>query len=80
MSTPTITRLPVRSFSPARLREARLSAGLTLDDVARLIGRDERTVIRYEGGHHEPRTAVLAILADGLGVTIDSLFTDPIRS
>lgn len=78
---PTIVKPSVPdapAFSPRLLRRARLDAGLTLDEVARRLGRQWSTVIRYEHGETQPSVMALGALAHVLGVSIDSLFeVDP---
>ncbi|QKV56153.1 MAG: helix-turn-helix transcriptional regulator [Dechloromonas sp.] len=55
-----------------RLREARLSAGLTQDALGVAIGLDEGPacirISRYESGVHQPGLDVLSQLAEALNV------------
>lgn len=50
-------------FDPHRLREARDAAGLTLAEVALVIGRSDATVSRYESGRLPITSSMLGRLA-----------------
>jgi len=43
----------------SRIKAAREDAGLTQLQLALLIGVRERTVVRWERGHNEPRTEMV---------------------
>jgi transcriptional regulator with XRE-family HTH domain len=65
-----------RRFSSTRIRELRLRAGLTVEQLADDIGKSVWTVIGYEiEGRVTPPTDVLPVIADRFGVAIDDLFT-----
>lgn len=53
-----------------RLREQR---GWTQRELARSVGVDHRQISRYEGGHVQPRLAMVRRLARALGCTTDEL-------
>lgn len=63
-----------------RLREARLSAGLTQDALGVAIGLDEGPacirISRYESGVHQPSLDVLSQLAEALNVPPAFLVTE----
>lgn len=44
---------------PARIKAARIEAGLTQVQLALKIGVRERTIIRWESGTHKPRTEMM---------------------
>ena len=50
-------------FDPARLKLARLEAGLTLEKAAEALGTDLNTIWRYEAGRHKPPGPTLHGLA-----------------
>ena len=59
----------------ARLREARLTARLTVREAAERIGlRAHGTLVQYESGKVTPPLERLAALADVYGVPLASLF------
>lgn len=57
----------------ARMREARIVAGLSQSEVARRLGVQPHTVYRYERQGLTPSVNLLAELADTLGVSLDWL-------
>jgi transcriptional regulator with XRE-family HTH domain len=57
-----------------RFREARLSAGLTQKDVARVLDIRENDIRRWETDRNLPTSARLPEIAVILGVSIDHLF------
>ncbi|MFH9673349.1 helix-turn-helix transcriptional regulator [Streptomyces sp. NPDC017405] len=57
----------------ARIRAARLHAGLTQIQLDDRIGRDHRTIHRWEYAQHVPRLEDLLLLADALGTPIAQL-------
>jgi len=65
---------PSRSVFGARLRLARLAAGLPQDKLGVKAGLDEGTasarISRYESGIHEPNASFASRLADELGVPL----------
>ena len=58
-----------------RLRELRLAAGLSREDLAARVGMTRGSIRKLESGHHAPRPETVAQLAAALGVTPDR-FTD----
>lgn len=72
--------LGTRSKTPStlfgrRLREARLSAGLSQAQLGMKLGMDDQNtaaprVSRYETGKHEPDQDTLAQIADALGLPV----------
>ena len=63
----------------ARIRQARLAAGLTLDEVVERLGRSitKAGLSKYELGKSTPRADFLARLAPALGVKPSQLLEDP---
>jgi PAS domain S-box-containing protein len=59
-----------------RLRRARRTADLTQAQLAELAGVSQRDISRYEHGHHMPRAAHHAALADALGLPLAWFLTD----
>ena len=59
-----------------RLREARLSAGLSQSDLEDLSGIPKARLSRYENGHVEPSIQTLNRLARALNVSEASLLGD----
>ncbi len=58
----------------ARLRDARLHAGLTLREVARQLGVSASFVSQLENGKSQPSVVTLYSLTQLLGVSIDRIF------
>lgn len=54
-----------------RLKQLRNDRGLTQLDVARLLGVERSTYVKYERGQSDPSTATLVRLADYFGVSVD---------
>jgi transcriptional regulator with XRE-family HTH domain len=65
-----------RIFSGPRLREARKSAGLSVEQLAISVCRSAYSVHEYQRGRVTPSVATLAALADTLGCTVDDLLTE----
>jgi len=61
--------LPRRREVGARIREGRTRAGLTQLELGNRIGRDHRTIHRWEYGQRIPSLDDLLLLADACGVT-----------
>lgn len=55
----------------ARIREARLGAGMTQARLAQVLETRERNIIRWENDQHEPRTEFIAAIAKATGKTIE---------
>ncbi len=60
----------------ARIRAARHHAGLTQIQLGDRIGRDNRTIHRWEYAQRVPTLEDLLLLADALGVRPSDLFGD----
>jgi transcriptional regulator with XRE-family HTH domain len=71
------TALRTPTFSPARLRAARVRKGLTQEQAAGQIGRVLSTYVRYELGYLEPSIDALGALCVALDVPVGALFDDP---
>lgn len=54
-----------------RLKKLRTESGLTQQDVARLLGVERSTYVKYERGSSDPPTSTLIRLADYFGVSVD---------
>ncbi len=63
------------ALDPAALRRARLATGLTIYDVGIAIGRAGPVVSRYETGHIDPPSSIVAALASLYGVDPGTFFT-----
>jgi len=61
----------------ANLRRLMAREGMTLDDVARVSGLDDRTIKGILTGRKRPQARTLHRLARGIGVSADELFQDP---
>jgi len=64
------------------LRNARISAGLTQQQVAVAIGKDQGTYSRYESGAMAPDKDVALLLAAALGMQVlDVLYPEaPVKT
>lgn len=72
----------VRTFSGSRLNQLRLRRGYTQDDFAHALRNSglrttAKQIRRWESEAHAPRSSVVPILADALGVSIDELYGEP---
>jgi transcriptional regulator with XRE-family HTH domain len=56
-----------------RVRDARVSAGLTQAGLAEAAAISDETVSRIERGAYEPAVSTVVALADALGVSVDAL-------
>lgn len=56
------------------LAAARVNAGLTQDDVAKLMRIGNKTIINWEKGAVEPSLASLTMLSQIYGIPIDNIF------
>jgi transcriptional regulator with XRE-family HTH domain len=63
-------------FSGKKLREFRLSSGLTQAELARRANVRERQIIRWENDQNAPRSGAVMVLGQVLGQPSDSFFTD----
>ncbi len=60
-----------------RLRQLRLSRGLTLDQLAEISGINRGTIHRIELNQVSPRLDTLDLLCEALGTDLSGLFTTP---
>lgn len=65
--------LPRRREIGARIRTCRERAGLTQLQLGNLIGRDHRTIHRWEYAIRIPTLEDLLLLADAMGVPLAEL-------
>jgi transcriptional regulator with XRE-family HTH domain len=65
--------LPRRREIGARLREARLRAGLSQVQLGERIGRDHRSIHRWEHAYRAPNLEDLLLIADAVGVPLADL-------
>lgn len=63
-----------------RLKEARLSCGLTQEQLAEKIGVAKSTLTGYEKGNREPDMAKIAKIIETLNVSADFLFQDDMQN
>lgn len=56
-----------------KIRNARVEAGLTQEELAEMIMVSRAAVAKWEGGRGLPDVANLKVIADALGVTVDYL-------
>lgn len=59
-----------------RIREHRLWANLTQDEIVRRTGLDRRTVQRIERGETDARLTWLLLIADAIGLPFAQLVND----
>ena len=78
--TPGVDEVPrsgVRGFRADRLRELRVKAGLTPDDLSVRIGSSRQSVSHWETGRSTPAPPVLKQIAQELDVSISVLVPIP---
>lgn len=63
----------------SRLREARKRAGLTQEELGKLVGCAKTTITGYETGKSEPNMNVLGKMMEVLGVDANFIFQDEMR-
>ena len=61
-------------LKPGRLKEARVQAGLTLQQAAEAVGTDLNSIWRYEAGRHRPSGPALHALANVYGKPVEWFF------
>jgi transcriptional regulator with XRE-family HTH domain len=76
MNTSPAHKELLTSVIGGRVSEARLAAGLTLDELAQSSGVSRRTIVSIEQGDTNPSILVLLKLASILGVSLASLVKD----
>lgn len=59
----------------ARIRDARLKAGMTQTDLAHAIRTSDRNIARWEAGQNQPRVSSVALIAAATGHDIDFFLT-----
>ena len=66
------------AFHPEKIKEARLAAGLSQEQVARQLDPQmyREAVLRWEKGLSEPPAPRLGQLAQILGVSVDFFYSD----
>lgn len=60
------------TFSGTKLAAAREKAGLTRAELAKAVGISRQTIISIESGKHGTSFELACLLADALGVKVDS--------
>lgn len=65
-------------FVPERLREARISRGMTAKELAEKIGKTSQAISQYERGENLPSTEVLFNISNVLSFPLP-YFSDPIK-
>jgi transcriptional regulator with XRE-family HTH domain len=60
----------------AKIRQARLAAGMTQAALAQAAGTRERNIVRWENNQHAPRLEHVAAIATATGREIDFFVTD----
>ena len=56
-----------------RIRTARRDAGLTQEALAERVGRDRKTLVRWENAYSVPDLVDLLLIADALGIPLAEL-------
>lgn len=57
------------------IREARLAAGLSQGQLARMISTSERNIVRWETSKNQPRVESVAAIAEATGRDVDFFLT-----
>jgi transcriptional regulator with XRE-family HTH domain len=70
MSRPLSRHRPAQG---ARLRDLRIAAGLTQEELGRLVGMPQGNIAFWELSDKPPRSEILVKLATALGVRIEAL-------
>lgn len=60
----------------ARIRQARLKAGMTQAALAASVGTRERNIVRWENDQHEPRAESVVAVAKATGVPVEFFYGD----
>lgn len=58
-------------FDRAKMKQARLAAGLTQDQLAWHALTSQRNIVRWEQGHNVPRPAAVARIAEATGHPVE---------
>lgn len=64
-------------YAGENLRRLMADRGLSIRQLAKKTGLDERTIRGILSGANRPQARTLHRLAEGLGTTVDELFLDP---
>lgn len=56
-----------------RIRDARRNAGLTQEALAERVGRDRKTISRWESAYRDPALTDLLLIANALDVPLADL-------
>lgn len=70
---------PIEPLVPERFREARLSRGLTMNDLAEKVGVSRQSISKYELGISEPCEQVMAEMAHQLAFPLE-FFHKPLET
>ena len=73
----TVPRSGVRGFRADRLRELRVRAGLSADDLAAKVGATRQAVSTWETGRSTPPPATLGRIAKALRTSVAALVPIP---
>lgn len=74
---PQIEATPLRKHWGKRIRAARVERGLSINRLARLLEIDAGNLSRIERGRQRVTEERRALIARGLGVSVDELFDHP---
>lgn len=69
-----------RTFSGTRLRAQRRRAGLSVHDVAAMVGRSCWSVYAYERGQAQPPIPVADALATAVGAPLERFLSDDLQA
>lgn len=64
--------------TPHRIRELRIEKGITQEALAKAIGKDRTTVVRYENGESGLSLAVLTDIARALQVKVSDIIAEDV--
>ena len=73
----TVPRSGVRGFRADRLRELRVRAGFSADDLAAKVGATRQAVSTWETGRSTPPPATLGRIANALHTSVAALVPIP---
>ncbi len=74
---PNVTRRILKGFDPKALTEARVAAGLSQSDLARIANVSLTSLRDWEKGHRTPQVDRLALVAQVLRVPMSALVKVP---
>jgi len=60
----------------SRIKDARLAAGMTQEELAAAVGVKQPSVAQWENGSTYPRVPMLRALAEVLHTTVDALIEE----